>query len=133
MDPMKSSGKIDPRWAWHFATLQTLREQLIRVRDEHRSDTSGSVERGGVDPADRATDEVGREVVMAELNAEEAELTAIDAALQRINDGTYGICLQTEKPISADRLRAVPWTPYSREAAARLEQAGGNAAAAARK
>jgi RNA polymerase-binding protein DksA len=37
-------------------------------------------------------------------------LAEIDAALQRIEDGTYGICEVCGKPIGADRLNAIPWT-----------------------
>ena len=123
---MKPPEKIDPRWAWHYETLLALREQLTHVRDEHRSDAATSVESGGADSVDHANDQAEREVIMAELNAEEAELTAIDAALQRLRDGTYGICARTGKPIAADRLHAVPWTPYSREAASRLEEGAGS-------
>jgi DnaK suppressor protein len=36
----------------------------------------------------------------------------IDAALQRIEDGTYGICEVDGKPIGEDRLTAIPWTRY---------------------
>jgi DnaK suppressor protein len=46
-------------------------------------------------------------------NAANAEqLRQIKEALQRINDGTYGICAECEKPISAKRLQAVPWAKY---------------------
>jgi DnaK suppressor protein len=37
-------------------------------------------------------------------------LSEIDAALQRIEDGTYGICENCGKPIGAERLAAIPWT-----------------------
>jgi len=40
------------------------------------------------------------------------ELSLIEHALQRIKDGTYGICSHCEQPISAPRLRAVPWAKY---------------------
>jgi DnaK suppressor protein len=40
------------------------------------------------------------------------ELGLIEGALQRIKDGTYGICAHCEEPISAQRLRAVPWAKY---------------------
>ena len=36
-------------------------------------------------------------------------LTEIDAALKRIEDGTYGTCEVCGKPISAERLAAIPW------------------------
>ena len=37
-------------------------------------------------------------------------LRQIDAALQRIDEGTYGLCEIDKKPIPEDRLRAIPWT-----------------------
>jgi RNA polymerase-binding transcription factor DksA len=37
-------------------------------------------------------------------------LGQIDAALQRIEDGSYGLCEVCRTPIPADRLRAIPWT-----------------------
>jgi len=46
-------------------------------------------------------------------NAANAEqLRQIKEALQRINDGTYGVCADCEKPISPKRLQAVPWAKY---------------------
>lgn len=95
---------------------------MIHLRDEHRSEATAPIDPEDRDPADRANDDTGREVVVAELKTEEAELEAIDAALQRLREGSYGICGVTGKPISAARLRAIPWTRYSREAAARMEK-----------
>ena len=39
-------------------------------------------------------------------------LREIDDALQRIEQGTYGVCLECEEPISVKRLEAVPWARY---------------------
>jgi RNA polymerase-binding transcription factor DksA len=50
---------------------------------------------------------------------EENSFAEVEAALQRIRNGTYGICEATGKPISLDRLRAIPWTRFCREAAPR--------------
>src|SRR5580658_5877064 len=44
--------------------------------------------------------------------ANSTELSLIETALQRIKDGTYGICANCEKPISRQRLAAVPWAKY---------------------
>jgi len=44
--------------------------------------------------------------------ATSTELGLIESALQRIKDGTYGICAHCEEPISPQRLRAVPWAKY---------------------
>lgn len=47
-------------------------------------------------------------------------LKLIDQALEKINDGTYGICAGTGKAINEARLEAIPWTPYSIEYAQEL-------------
>jgi RNA polymerase-binding protein DksA len=49
-------------------------------------------------------------------------LREIDDALDRIEEGTYGICLGTGEPIGTARLRAIPWAKYSVEFAELLEQ-----------
>jgi DnaK suppressor protein len=36
----------------------------------------------------------------------------VKLALQRMNEGSYGICLHCEEPINPKRLAAVPWAPY---------------------
>jgi RNA polymerase-binding transcription factor DksA len=119
---MKAPDKIEPRWAWHNQALLALREKLLQARDTLRSDAATRTESGGTDAIDRANVEVGREVALAELDVEEAELTAVDAALQRLRNGTYGICTLCEQPIAAARLRAVPWTPYCHKSARLVER-----------
>ncbi len=57
---------------------------------------------------------------LSDLDAE--KLKMIDRALEKIDQGTYGICEGTGKAIPEPRLRAVPWTPYSVEYAESLEK-----------
>lgn len=57
---------------------------------------------------DRSSERQGDEVLEALGQAEMAELIRIDAALSRIEEGTYGICLKCDDPISDARLVAVP-------------------------
>ncbi|MBO6916927.1 MAG: TraR/DksA family transcriptional regulator [Rhizobiaceae bacterium] len=59
------------------------------------------------DSEDRATASEGDEVMEAQVEAEYAEIKAIDAALSRIDNDVYGICLSCEGPISDERLEAV--------------------------
>lgn len=57
------------------------------------------------------------------LAAEDRRLIReIDAALERIDKGTYGICEMTGKPINRERLEELPWTRYSIEAAREFER-----------
>jgi RNA polymerase-binding transcription factor DksA len=77
-----------------------------------------------MDEADSATDEFDHDLALTQLSAEQNALYEVNAALQRIVDGTYGICEETAQPIPAARLRAVPWTRFTREIEERLEKKG---------
>jgi DnaK suppressor protein len=53
-----------------------------------------------------------REFAARTLEREAKSLMQIGAALKRIDNGEFGICLDCEEPISAKRLAAVPWAAY---------------------
>jgi DnaK suppressor protein len=55
----------------------------------------------------------GREFSMGLAERQTKYLEQIDEALQRIEDGSYGICLVTGEPISVERLNEVPVAKYS--------------------
>jgi RNA polymerase-binding protein DksA len=61
-------------------------------------------------PADDATSTYDRELDATLEGNEERLLQAIDAALERIEHGTYGICPKCGQPIPEERLEALPWT-----------------------
>ena len=122
--PMKATPhRIPAKWAWHHRTLLALRERLREECDEHSSAMRASLEKGGSDSVDLTNDRLEHDALFAALAAEENELAEVDAALQRLQDGTYGVCLVTGKPIGAARLRALPWTRFSQAVAARREAA----------
>lgn len=60
------------------------------------------------DAVERATERESDEVYEIQGLAGQEELTAVDAALARIENGMYGTCLSCHEPISAARLDAVP-------------------------
>ncbi len=81
--------------------------------------------RSGGDEADLGNDHWDAELALS-LSQNGAEtLNLIDAALKRIDDGTYGICLGTGDKIAKERLDAIPYTPYCVEYAAKAERNGG--------
>ena len=53
-----------------------------------------------------------REFAVRTLERETKALAEVEAALRRIDDGEFGICLECEEPISPKRLAAVPWAGY---------------------
>jgi DnaK suppressor protein len=61
-------------------------------------------------------DQTGRsaeqEFAILGLNRRSKVLRNIEAALDRIEDGTFGVCSNCEEVIGQNRLTAVPWTPY---------------------
>jgi RNA polymerase-binding transcription factor DksA len=61
-------------------------------------------------PADNATETVGREIDYTLEENSGNVLREIEAALGRIDEGTFGICARCGKPIEPDRLEHLPWT-----------------------
>ena len=118
-----TTGHETSRWAWHRKTLLRLRDDLLRARDEHETATRTPHERGGTDAIDFTEDELELRVLRTALALEESELAEIDAALRRIDAGTYGLCEVTGAPIAGARLRAIPWTRLSKAAADHEEHA----------
>jgi RNA polymerase-binding protein DksA len=59
--------------------------------------------------ADTATETYGRELDYTLEENSEHVLADIDAALKRIEGGTYGICTNCGEPIAVERLEALPW------------------------
>jgi len=119
---MNPRADIPLHWEPHYRALSRLRDALVRERDERAAAFREPAPRGGEDSADVAEQQSQHAELIAELRAEEAELAEVEAALARIRDGSYGICEASGDPIPAERLRAIPWTRYSAEAAARIEQ-----------
>jgi RNA polymerase-binding protein DksA len=72
--------------------------------------------------ADMGTDNFDQEFTLGLMDGERKFLKEIDDALQRIEDGTYGICEGSGKPIPKARLEAIPWARYCVEYAGLLEK-----------
>jgi DnaK suppressor protein len=53
-----------------------------------------------------------RDLAILNLDRETSLLRKVQAALARIEDGSFGICLHCDEEISLKRLKAVPWAPY---------------------
>ena len=73
--------------------------------------------------AETATATLDREIDYTLEENSEHVLEAIDAALKRIEDGTYGTCVNCGKPIAEERLAAIPWATHCIDCK-RLEERG---------
>lgn len=74
------------------------------------------------DIADRASDETDRSIELRTRDRQRKLISKIDAALKRLDDGSYGYCLETGEPISLRRLDARPVATLSIEAQERHER-----------
>jgi len=123
---MAQSAGVEIRRGWRgrYRALLTLRERLLDERGEQLRTAATPLEPHDTHQADNATDELDHDLALAELSAEQDALYEVEEAIRRILNGTYGICELTGKAISPERLRAVPWARFSREAQERLEASG---------
>ena len=94
-----------------FRTLLGVRQNDLRLSIEHHQRYARGVE-PEPDTLDQAASGYEKESLLQRSNQEQQLLRAIDSALGRIRDGTYGKCLSCGKEIEGRRLAAVPWTPY---------------------
>ena len=74
------------------------------------------------DLADRATSETDRSLELRTRDRQRKLIAKIDAAIRRIDDGTYGYCEETGEPIGLSRLEARPIATLSLEAQERHER-----------
>ena len=99
--------------AWREEILKESRETLQHLQDDNENHP---------DIADRASSETDRAIELRARDRQRKLIAKIEAALQRIEDGTYGYCEETGEPISLRRLDARPIATLSIEAQERHER-----------
>lgn len=106
--------------------LEEERDRLTGVRDGLQGDLSGESESSSLEelsdvdqhPADTGTETFNRERDLGIAESVDAELAEVEAALERLDEGTYGRCEACGRPIPAERLEARPATRFCVEDAA---------------
>ncbi len=99
--------------AWKEDILHESRETLAALQNENENHP---------DLADRASSETDRAIELRARDRQRKLIAKIDAALGRLDDGTYGYCEETGEPISLKRLDARPIATLSIEAQERHER-----------
>jgi DnaK suppressor protein len=64
------------------------------------------------DEMDRLQQQLSRDIAVRNLDRTSALLKNVRAALERIDDESYGLCLRCEEPIAEKRLKAIPWASH---------------------
>jgi RNA polymerase-binding protein DksA len=85
--------------------LDYLHEEAAGSREDEREEIPSDNH-----PADVATSTVNREIDYTLEENEERVLAAIDTALERIEEGTFGTCRTCSQEIAIERLEALPYT-----------------------
>ena len=103
--------KRTERERFHKLLLEKRNDLFDRVRAA-RSNETESDGNEAPDLADRALSTVSRDLSYQLSTSEREVLRRIDAALERIEEGSYGTCVHCGKPVQTARLKAVPWARH---------------------
>ena len=108
--------------------LLQLRDSMVDAmagvaQDTLRSRAEGSEASAfGMHQADAGSDAYDRDFALSLLSQEQDALYEIDQALKRIEQGTYGVCEMSNKPIPHMRLEAIPFARFTVECQSQLEK-----------
>ena len=120
--PTEDEEFMNPLMREHF------RQKLLRWRAELLRESSGTLQSLQEDTVqepditDRASAETDRSIELRTRERERKLIAKIDEALRRIEDDTYGYCMETGEPIGIKRLEARPIATLSLEAQERHER-----------
>ena len=115
------------------ADSKVYKQQLVHLRARLRGDVTamadsalsgpgaGETARMPIHMADMGTDNFEQEFTLSLLASEEDTLGLIEAALERIEDGQFGLCQECGSSIPKTRLNALPYTPYCVKCAEKLQ------------
>lgn len=127
---VEDDADIPEKFRRYYKLLIDLRNHVTGQLDQHTEETlkrsakddAGDLSSYGQHMADAGTDTFDRDFALSLVSSEQEALSEIEAAIQRIKAGTYGTCEMTNKPISKERLLAVPFTRFSAEAQKEIER-----------
>jgi RNA polymerase-binding transcription factor DksA len=107
---------VPQKYRKYYKLLLKLKDDvkrgLSKLTNENLAISVGQSKQDGVDQEIESFDS---EFAISLMSNEQEALTEIEEAIQRIYDGTYGICELTGKPIEPKRLLAVPFAKFSME------------------
>ncbi len=113
MNPLQLEYFRQKLLRWRAELLEESSETLVHLKEESLSEP---------DLTDRASLETERALELRTRDRERKLIAKIDAALERIQDGSNGYCEETDEPISLKRLEARPIATLSLEAQERHER-----------
>lgn len=116
--------QVPSQWRSYYKRLIDMRSFLRRGKRNQLNAANEQNLRYGEHMADVGTNSYEKDLALSRVSSEQDALFEIGAALDRIQDGTFGKCELTGKPIEPERLEAIPWTRFSADAERHLEREG---------
>ena len=125
--PIRDVKKVPKDLIAYYENLMTLRSSLKGALGERSQETLGASARESsgelsLNSPDAGSETFNRDVALSMVANEQEALEEIEDAIDRIFDGTFGICQETQKPIKKARLKVVPFTRFSLEGQTLYEQ-----------
>ncbi|MDE7169139.1 MAG: TraR/DksA C4-type zinc finger protein [Mucispirillum sp.] len=112
-------------------TKQYFKEKLIKMKEEliaalnEKYDEAINLGSDGIqDMADEAYNIYNKNIMLGKVETDALKLQLVDQALKRIENGTYGICIECDDEINKRRLEYVPFARYCTECKSELEKKG---------
>jgi DnaK suppressor protein len=99
--------------------LLTSKAEILRELELENENIMHSEQGDLVDIADVV---INNELLNRLSDLDIQKIKLIDKALEKVEDGTYGVCEGTGKTIPEARLNAIPWTPYTVDYAEQMEK-----------
>lgn len=116
---MAKTQKVKPAPEASTEGYDALRDRLMQQKQEivnmYKQDVRAgqeSADDGTEDIVDRANNSYNRELMFSLSDGERQLVLQIDAALRRMDEGTYGRCANCGRQIALQRLQAVPWARF---------------------
>ena len=98
--------------------VNTLADAALR---KTRSESAGDLSTMPIHMADQGSDNFEQEFTLSLMENDEHTLEYIESALERIEEGVYGQCVECGKKIPKTRLKAIPYTPHCVKCASKLQ------------
>ena len=96
--------------------LLSAKQDILNRVQSNKENLNTAVEKGG-DEGDQTVRALAESEMLGMHDRLRKQLLEVEYALVRIDAGSFGLCEETEEPIEAERLKAIPWTRLSIEGA----------------
>ena len=104
--------------------LLNMKEELIKTLNSKYDEAINLGSDGIQDTADEAYNIYNKNIMLGRVETDALKLNLVEQALQRIENDTYGICIECEDEINHKRLEYVPFARYCLECKSELEKKG---------